>query len=503
MATKPQLEEQGRRIASEIKRISDDEVMSGAEKSAALDAVQPEWEKHMKDVESSSRASDMAAKLGSEHGGVVEAKTGKSLDRVRIASPWAARGADLALEALDEPDIEKFLYRGMGGRQKFDIGFELGTKAPGGDNSASNNLMGDFLYGQTGPAGIGQNPFGSTGAFAPGILPTFLPGIVEKLFYELTLSDLISEFPVSTPNISYLTESTANFQANAVQESGLAPWSSEAVSRTYAQVGKIANAMTISEEAIADAPTLWNFVQGRLLLGVQRQEEVQILAGPGMPGVGGLLSTFASNFTASSSSSLFGATSATGTSVAFPPAGTTGAGAVGATIASLAYGRKVSGVTGSGLYPSAVTVAENIHDAFVDIQLAVFKTPNAIVMHPRDWLQLRIAKDAQGQYFNSSFFGADYGTAGGSGVPGLGSGGKSLWGVPVVTTPLIPQHTVLTGWFDPSTVQIARRKGVTMQVTNLNGTDFVQGNVTARAESRLGLLCYRPTAFQLIQLATG
>ena len=153
MATKPQLEEQGRRIAAEIKRISDDEKMSGAEKSAALDAVQPDWEAHMKAVESSERASEMAAKLGDGHGAVVDKVTGKSIDRVRTASPWAARGADLALEALDEPDVEKYLYKGMGGRQKFDIGFELGVK----DATASNNLMGDFLYGQTGPTPIGTS----------------------------------------------------------------------------------------------------------------------------------------------------------------------------------------------------------------------------------------------------------------------------------------------------------------------------------------------------------
>jgi hypothetical protein len=73
----------------------------------------------------------------------------------------------------------------------------------------------------------------------------------------------------------------------------------------------------------------------------------------------------------------------------------------------------------------------------------------------------------------------------------------------VVTSPLIPLHSMLTGWFDPTTIQIARRKGITMQMTNSNGTDFVQGNITCRAESRLGLLCYRPSAFQLIQLASG
>lgn len=490
MATVPQLNEQGRRIAADIKRINDDTEMSGAEKSAALDAVQPEWEKHIKSVESSERASEMSAKLGGDHADVKDAKTGFDVSRIRSDSPWASHGNDLATEAVSSPDVEKFLYKSLNSKQKFDLGFELGMK----DATAAGNLMGEYLYGATGPTAVGQNAFGAVGAFSEGILPTFLPGIVEKLFYELTLSDLISEFPVTSPNISYLSESVNNFQATDVAESALYPFSSEEVARTYAQVGKVANAMTISDEAVADAPTLWNFVQGRLLQGIQRQEEVQVLAGPGVPGVGGLLSTFAASFTASSAGSLFGATSGTGTSVAFPPAGTAGTGALPATIASLAFGRVVTGLT-TGVYPTAVAVAENLADAFVDIQLQLFKTPNAIVMHPRDWLQLRIAKDSQGQYFNSSFFGGDYGNK--SGVV------KSLWGVPVVTTPLMPQHLMLVGHFDPTTLQVARRKGVTMQMSNSNGTDFVQGNITARAESRLGLLCYRPSAFELVSLKAG
>lgn len=488
MATVPQLNETGRRLAAEIKRISDAPDMTGAEKSAALDAIQPDWEAHIKSVESSERASEMAAKLGGDHADVTDVKSGKSLSNVSSKSPWADRGRDLALEAVESEDAADHLFKSLKSKSKFDIGWELGTK----DATATNNLMGDFLYGTTGPTAIGQNAFG-TGAFAPGLVPTFLPGIVEKLFYELTLSDLISEFPVTTPNISYLTESVANFQANSTAESGTYPFSSEEVARAYAQVGKVANAMTISDEAVADAPTLWNFVQGRLLQGVQRQEEVQILAGNGLPGVGGLLSTFNGQFTSSGSGSLFGATSSTGTNVAFPPAGTNGTGAVASTIASLHYGRVVTGA--SGVFPTAVQIAENLHDAFVDIQLQVFKTPNAIVMHPRDWLTLRIAKDAQGQYFNSSFFGADYGNS--------QSPVKSLWGVPVVTTPLMPQHSILVGYFDASTLQVARRKGVTMQMTNTNGTDFVQGNITARAESRLGLLCYRPSAFQMISCISG
>lgn len=489
MASTPELNEQGRRIAAEIKRINEDTVMTGAEKGVALDAVKPEWEKHIKSVEVSERGSEMATKMGGDIE-VKDAKTGKSIERVRSASPWASKGADLAMEAVDSEFAEKYLYKSLNSKEYFNFGMELGLK----DSTASGNLMGDFLYGNTGPTAIGQTAFG-TGAFAPSLIPTFLPGIVEKLFYELTIADLISEFPVTTPNISYLTESVANFQANATAESGTYPFSSEAVARTYAQVGKVSNAMTVSDEAVQDAATLWNFAQGRLLQGVQRREEVEILAGSGSTGgVGGLLSTFNASFTQSSAGSLFGATTSTG-SVTFPPAGTNGAGVQPATISALKYGRVIAGVAASGLYPTASVVAENLADSFVDIQLQIFKNPNAIVMHPRDWLQLRIAKDTAGQYFNSGFYGTNYGES--------GSPIKSIWGVPVVTTPLIPQHSMLVGYFDASTVQVARRKGVTLQLSNSNGTDFVQGNITARADSRLGLLCYRPSAFQMVSLVTG
>lgn len=497
MATVPQLEKRGRDLAAEIKRIQNDDEMSGSEKSEALDKVQPDWEAHLKSVEASERASEMNAKLGGNAGDVKDATSGKSIaSKLRSVSPYADRGQALAMEMLDDPETEKIFElaaKAVGdteaSRQKFNLGFQLGLK----DSTQGGNLMGEFLAGATGPNNIGQNPFG-VGSFAPAIQPQYLPGIVEKLFYELTIADLISEFPVNTPNISYLTESVAVFNANETPESGTYPFSSEAVARSYAQVGKVANAMTVSDEAIADAPTLWNFVQGRLIQGVQRQEEIQILAGNGMPGVAGLLPTFSSQFTASSASSLFGATSGTGTNIVFPPAGTNGAGAVSQVISSLPYGRVVPGPVGgaTGTYAAAIAIAENLFDAFVDVQLQVFKNPNVIIMHPRDWATLRLAKDAQGQYFNSSFFGHEYGDA--------NSVTRTLWDVPVVTTPLWPQHSILTGWFDPTTIQLARRKGITMQMSNSNGTDFVQGNITARAESRLGLLCYRPSAFQLIQI---
>jgi HK97 family phage major capsid protein len=376
------------------------------------------------------------------------------------------------------------------GRKKVDFGLEnLGLKLHN-DATESNNVMGEGLDANNSvtASGVGQNPF-LGGTFGPGILPDWRPGIVEQLFYKLTIADLISSFATTAPNISYLTESSANLQANQTTEGATFPFSSIELLREYAQIGKIANALTITDEAVSDAPTLFNFVQGRLLLSLQRQEEVQILAASGYPGVSGLLS-FAGNFTASSSTSVYGATSHTGSSIAFPPASTPGAGAVSQTITSLAYGRSVAGSTFDPLL-----VSLNLKDAAVDIELAVFESPTAHIMNPRDWQRLETAQDANQQFMNTSMFGNVYGVSRGP--------VKSLWGVPVVTTPLMPAGTILTGWFDPQTVQIARRQGVQMQMTNSNESDFISGKITVRADERLGLLCYRPTAFQLTYVAAG
>lgn len=495
MSTK--LDEKGReltaRLASFAKDFEENEAISEDEKATAWKTLEGEFAEWKDAHGRSEAASEMAAKLAN-CGDVKDTKTGASVAKYEMPSQLSRAGMkSLAAEFVANPDVQKVFGFKDGFKEKIDAAFLVGAKSLYNDATEAHNLVGEGLDGNANVSAgaVGQNPF-LGGTFGPGILPDWRPGIVEQLFYRLTINDLISSFATTAPNISYLTESSTNLQANQVAEGGTFPFSSIEIAREYAQVGKIANALTITDEAVADAPTLYNFVQGRLLLGLQRQEEVQILAGSGYPGVGGLLS-FAGNFTASSSSSIYGATSATGTNVAFPTSGTYGAGAQAQTVSSLAYGRKVVGAGTS--YPDPLTVSLNLKDAAVDIELAVFESPTAHIMHPRDWQRLETAQDANQQFMNTSMFGNVYGVSRGP--------VKSLWGVPVVTTPLMPVGTILTGWFSPQTVQVARRQGVQMQMTNANESDFIQGKITVRADERLGLLCYRPTAFQLTQLVAG
>lgn len=502
MASTAQLKEKGRaleaRLGSFAKDFEENESISEAEKETAYKTLRDEftaWETEMRRCEG---ASDMAAKLAG-CGEARDTKSGRIVNTgpnpFEAPSPFAGEGIKkLAYEAAHDPEFQKVFKFEKDFRKKLDHTVELGMKSLSNDNTEANNLIGEGLDGNSGQAAgaIGQVPF-LPGTFGPGILPDWRPGIVEQLFYQLTINDLISSFATTAPNISYLTEASVNLQATATAEAGTYPFSSIELAREYAQVGKIANALTISDEAISDAATLYNFVQGRLLMSLQRREEVEILAGTGYPGVGGLLS-FASNFTVAGSDALYnGGTAANVSNVVFPPTGTNGAGVKPSTISSLHYGRVITGQTGK--YPDPLTVSLNLKDVAVDIELAVFESPTAHVMHPRDWQRLETAQDENLQFMNTSMFGNVYGVSRGP--------VRSLWGIPVVTTPLMPQGTILTGWFSPQTVQVARRQGVQMQMTNSNESDFIQGKITVRADERLGLLCYRPSAFELTHLVSG
>ncbi|BCP41437.1 hypothetical protein MINTMi27_15300 [Mycobacterium intracellulare] len=504
MPTTAELAAKGRELTERLKNFAtdfeDNESITEDEKETAYKTLKGEFEAWSAANARSEGSSEMAAKLlAGGCGDVKDVKSGERIERFEAPSPFSKAARSAIASQVVNSDMAKKLFEANeisgSGRKKFDMALEdLGLKTLSNDSTEAHNLMGEGLDGNANisAAAAGQTPF-LAGTFGPGIQPDWRPGIVEQLFYQLTINDLISSFATTAPNISYLTESSDNMQANQVAEGGTFPFSSVEIAREYAQVGKIANALTITDEAIADAATLYNFVQGRLLLGLQRQEEVQILAGTGYPGVGGLLS-FAANFTKSSTNSIYGDTHATASApLVFPPAGTYGAGAQAISLSNLALGRVVTGATGK--YPDPLTVSLNLKDVAVDIELAVFQSPTAHIMNPRDWQLLETAQDANQQFMNTSMFGNVYGVS--------RSPVKSLWNVPVVTTPLVPKGLILTGWFDAQSVQTARRQGVQMQMTNSNESDFIEGKITVRADERLGLLCYRPTAFQLTQLVEG
>lgn len=120
---------------------------------------------------------------------------------------------------------------------------------------------------------------------------------------------------------------------------------------------------------------------------------------------------------------------------------------------------------------------EAILRAITAVRLA-FMEPSAIALHPNDFVEMRLAKDANGNYI--------------MGPPNL-PGPAQLWGVPVVSTTSVTEGTGLVGKFDEAILWV--REGVTISATDSHADFFTHNLVAILAEGRFAFGVPRPAAF--------
>jgi HK97 family phage major capsid protein len=379
-------------------------------------------------------------------------------------------------------------------RDRANVTFDFGLKKMGDDlgmkAQGQTGLSGVDATGTAVPVALAGGTYFLTGTAGPLVAPEFIPGIVDLRFYENVIASLIPSYTTDSPVVTYVRESTWTNNAAAVPEGATKPTSTHSFTRYTEQVGKVANLEWATDELIQDSSMAWGLIQQRLVQGVQRKEEVELLAGSGYPGVSGLLNRSA-GFTAPQVVTAV-------TNLVVPTAGTPGIGAGTDTVASVTPGRAVTGAAPTGTAPTGVAIAEGILNALIDIRVRTFFEPDAIVMNPQDFLTIRLAKDNNLQYYGGSMFGADYGYPQNQGAPSAVSR-FGLWGKPVVTTPAMPQGLILVGDFGDYN-RVLRHGGLRVDITNTNGNAFEQNLWTARAEERIGLMVERPELFELIQL---
>jgi HK97 family phage major capsid protein len=280
-------------------------------------------------------------------------------------------------------------------------------------------------------------PNGMAGA---GVIPDYLPGIVDLRFRKLLIADLLAQGSTTSSSISYLKETAFQNSAAGRAEKGKAASSDDAFGRVQEQVGAIGHIAKMTDEMLQDAPQLASFVQNRLVFGVRLKEDDALLNGAGYPSVLGLLQR-----------------SGLATAIS-------------------------GGTTGTLAAPTKVIDA--IYNQITALRFNAFVEPDAILFNPTDWQNIRLAKDANSQYYAGGPFSGAYGNGGYSNV-------DALWGLRAVITPAIAAGTMLVGGFQEC-AQLFRRQGVTLEMTNSNVDDFENHLVTARAEERLALAVYRP-----------
>lgn len=278
------------------------------------------------------------------------------------------------------------------------------------------------------------------------VAPQLLPGIVDLRFQPLTVADLLASGTTNSSSISYVIEAAFQDLTATVAEKGTKPQLDLTLARRQDNVSKIANVAKVTDEMFQDAPAFEAYLSNRMVFGVKRAEEAQLLNGNGTsPNLQGILNR---------------------------------------------SGLATTVTTSAGL--TAVKAMEGIFNQITALRATSFVEPDAVVIHPTDWQTIRLGKDNQGQYYAGGPFTGAYGNPGPSNV-------YQIWGLKAVVTTAIPQGTVLVGGFQESG-QVFRRQGITLEMTNSNVDDFVNNLITLRAEERLALAVYRPAGFGKVAL---
>lgn len=267
-------------------------------------------------------------------------------------------------------------------------------------------------------------------------------GIMPKLFERLTVAGLMAQGSTNSNLVRYMREILATNAADGTAEGAAKPESSLEFDAVDESVKKIATFLPVSDEMLEDAPALASYINARLALFVQIEEERELLNGDGVNEVLGLVGRIPAN--------------------------------------------------NKGMRSSVTTPndADHIFRAMSRVREA-FLEPDGIVIHPNDWEGIVTMKS--GISNDNTYLGPG---------PFLPEHGKTLWGMRVVVTSAVAEAAPIVGAWG-SAAQIFRKGGLTVEASNSH-SDFFQKNLTAiRAEERLALAVYRPEAFAVADLGAS
>ena len=394
-----------RRLATKAAEVVADDKLTQAEKKNTLDSIEADIRTYAETISLHEQAGRLMAGSGEA------AADAKSSDEARAEAKSFGRH-------IVESDGYKSMLNGQ-------------SKGVTVDVKAAGTIDEGTIPAFSGGGGLGGQL----------VAPQLLPGIVGLKFQPLTVAGLFASGATSSSSISYVIEAAFQDLTATVAEKGTKPQLDLTLARRQDNVTKIANVAKVTDEMFQDAAAFESYLSNRMVFGVKRVEEAQLLNGNG------------------TSPNLQGVMNRTG-------------------LASTV-------VTAAGL--TAQKAMEGIYNQITALRAVSFVEPDAVVIHPNDWQTIRLGKDAQGQYYAGGPFTGAYGNPGPSNV-------DQIWGLKAVITTAIAQGTALVGGFQECG-QVFRRQGVTLEMTNSNVDDFVNNLITLRAEERLALAVYRPAGF--------
>jgi HK97 family phage major capsid protein len=254
--------------------------------------------------------------------------------------------------------------------------------------------------------------------------------VVDFATRPVQVTDIIPQTTTTQAAVVYMEETT--FTNNAAEAAEGAAYGEAALALTEqsATVRKIAVFIPVTDEQLEDEPQVRGYLDNRLPFMIRQRLDSQLLVGNGTaPNLRGLNNVVGVQ------------TQAKGTD----------------------------------------TTPDAIYKAMVKVRTVGFAEPNAVIMHPNDWQDIRLLRTADGLYI--------------WGNPSE-AGPERIWGLTIAQAVAQTENTAIVGDFATFS-ELAVRRGVDVQVSNSHDTYFTSGKQAVRADMRVGFVVYRPTAFCL------
>ena len=282
----------------------------------------------------------------------------------------------------------------------------------------------------------------AVGAATSGVLAIDRsPGIVPAARRRLFLGDLLTRIPTSFQVIDFV-KVNADILTGSPQTEGSAKAENAMTFTTASQVVQtIATWIPASKQILADFPGLQQLIGESLRYAVKLQEEYQLLFGDN-----------------------------------------TGTNLNGLTVQAQAFDTNL--LVASDGYEYVDYVGRAINQIQVDNE----NEPNFVAMNPTAWWNIRLSKDANGNYI--------------FGPPNM-PGPQQFFGLTPVPTNSLAATKFLVGDSSPMSAVIREREDLQVDISTEHANFFTENKVAIRAEERIALIVYRPNAFVYGTFATS
>jgi len=266
-----------------------------------------------------------------------------------------------------------------------------------------------------------------------------LDGIGKQPVRMLVMESLFSSVnvgPNSGGTIRYTDQNVLDRQAGNVANCSLVPTSDITWKTTTDTIKKIADSIPVCKDAMEDFGFIESEVNTFILENLRLKLDQQLLLGGGS----GLELNSVDSY-----------------------AQTWGVG----------VGSPIEGMAASIPFPTTYDVLATAICQIVNSGQAnrSYYNPNAIVMNPTDVCQMKLEKDADGNYLLPLYFSAD---------------GMSIDGVPVYATPLVPQNSAYV--FDSTKGTIYTEREIQIEMADEHGTDFLEDFIRIKGTMRKQLI---------------